>query len=237
MSSSLKLLSKINAGIKYCVYGWIREVEKELNINSIPNGICSIIILFCRSVDRFDIVPDDVKVSDDGMSITNTNENEQDAPCYGKLEIDPTVNECRIYQWDLKIHHISVRMTIGIVSFTPAGDIPNWLSEKDGYFYGIHTNHNYNSFKVIKTEDYALHGLNNEQDFKSLLGQTVSIYYDTHKKELRYSIDGSEPEIAHQDINIDPGRNCDDITYRLIVVLAAKDDCVEMLNFFEYDHE
>ena len=100
MSSMFKKLSKVDKKQKYCVYGWIREMEQALDINHVPLMISSICILYFHEEEMFDGVGDHVTLSKDKKCITN-NATKQ-TKNYGIIEISS--NEECIYQWDLKLN-------------------------------------------------------------------------------------------------------------------------------------
>ena len=53
---SLKKLSMIDPETKYVVYGWIREAEKELQLNYIPLRIRSLCLLYLHEDDVFEMI-------------------------------------------------------------------------------------------------------------------------------------------------------------------------------------
>ena len=122
----------------------------------------------------------------------------------------------------MKLHHISRRISIGIVTFTTTETQVSWLFKNGEYYYGIYAS------------TASGHHPWQDMDLKEILGKTVSVYFDTNKLELRYSIHGSGKDIVRAGIETVGDKA---VKYRLIVVLAQKDDCVELLNYFEYDHE
>ena len=224
-----KVLSKIDKRTKYGVYGWIRQAEEELNLDAVPNGICSIIILYLRMDDIFSIIGEGIKVTKNGKLLTKLEERAKDRACYGEIEIDSISNG--IYQWDLNIYDLSGWVSFGISSFVASDEFGvSWLAKTGGYYYGIYVDVKKRNFDIADTIDYDLHV--NNIDYISILGAVVSIYFNANKGELRYSINGSQPQIAHCDI--EKGM---DIKYRLIVVLSHKDDCVELTNFVKEEIE
>ena len=68
--------------------------------------------------------------------------------------------------------------------------------------------------------------LHSSDNFIQLSGDTVSIYLDLIKKELKYFINDIDQGIAFNDIPNDKN-----INYRLAISIYSKGDIVEIINF------
>ena len=210
---------KEKKGIIYGVYGWIRQIERELNLSTIiPEEINFIVIVYCRVLDCW-FVGDGANEISGRKAIVNDKE-----PIYSLIEIDSNM----IYTWKLKINFL-YSVNFGIVTYTVSDyKTEDCMTRMGEYYYGFQCNWKSKRF------GYNAHGSEmkheeewNPQQYEYISGQNLSLCFDGKKKELRYTVNCHPEKIAHRNIYGD-----DDTRYRLIICLGTPRDSVEMLNIF-----
>ena len=219
MSSVLKRLSKIDNKTKYGVYGWIRKAEQELQLSHIPSSISDICILYYYQDEIFHIVSKQVKVSEDGRSITkirggwaNTN--------YGITEIESNTNN--IYRWDFNMKKLqSYHVMIGIMDskyINPDSYFMNTGAKNCSYIqWGIGWTYE------TKNGSWPRSSANEDWMFQHD-GDKVSMILDLSQSKLTFIINDKVTINAYDDI-----KKSDDIKYRMFVTMWNRDDCVEIV--------
>ena len=219
--SLYKQISQIDKRTKSTVNGLVREMEKELKLNHIPNMINSMCILFFRDDEIFDIIGRDVKVSENKKIITKLQGHWQNNT-YGIMEI-PSMSNI-IYTWTLKIHHLELNsghIMIGISSVQS----PSTYFEIESN--GIH--YVYHGEGKIYYVGYSPKWVNDDwcsYGDGCVENDIFSVELDLKSKQIKFFINGEDQGVAYTNIDKD-----DNVKYRLMVSMAGKDDCVEILNF------
>ena len=228
MSSSLKLLSKIDRRTKCGVSGWIRETEQELNMRHTPMIIVSMCILFYREDDLFNcshLTPTDFVLSPNQKLVTNLKSTF--TPIYGTVEIDSTIQA--IYEWNYKIKRCTAWIDFGISSWIATS---NFLRRRDGYIYGLYSHLNDNHIQTFRgCEGSCIH--EHITNFKSLVpGDVIYVRFDVGQKEIIFGVNDIDTDRQIIIENIEYGKN---IKYRAIVVLSEIENAVEMVRFIKTD--
>ena len=215
MEVSLKSLSRIDDRAKYAVSGWLRKEDNSMNLYHIPLISC-LCVLFFGGSEIFEIPGNDVKISEDGKSITKIgNEwNDNRNTSYGMKRIWSKSDV--IYQWNLMIKAYITGMYIGLSSvICPDKYYPRQVGQHYVYW-----------------NEGMLRRVNGEWDYKygthAKVCDIVSIRLDLKNREIRILVNGEDQGIAYQgdDITID-----DDIEYRLAIIMCDPGDCVEIVDF------
>ena len=214
--SSLKKLSKINQRTKYAVYGWIRKAEQELNFNNIPMLISCICILYFSEEDIFEILQQEMKLSNNKKIIWRWSTDrcwENCSCCYGNIVI-PSMSDT-VCRWDLRVRKLNhkVSLSVGISSETKAifsnHDI-SYLIHDDGFRNNIGCN----------IWDYYCHSFFANDNYK------ISIKLDLINAEIRYFINDNDQGIAFKNV-----MKKDDINYRLCVCIEELGTEIEIVSF------
>ena len=211
---AFKQLKKIDKRTQYSVYGWIRNQEKTLRLRNVPSMISSVCILYFRDDEIFDVIGDDIKLSENKKSVTKIEKDRNYANnSYGIIEISSMSN--LIYQWDLKIvqKKKADALAVGIAS----NQIPNKQIEndKDGIFY------------VCGDHGHIFGDSIDEQiDAKFDTNDIVSIHLDLQKLQISFAINGEKKGSSFKKI-----QKASEIKYRLVVSLGNTGDCIEIINF------
>ena len=213
-------LSKIDERTKYTVYGWLRELENELKIETIPDIITTITILYYRKChDLFHgFDANRIKVSKDGACIAALTKGAYDLNNYGKIAVLSTDTiKCR---WDVRVQFESrPHYVIGISTST---GLTGGLNGICYCFMGW-------GRKAYKPED-AIEKLIS-YGTSIVCGDKVSICLDLTKKEVSFMINDVDYGVAFEDIE-----QKNDMKYRLMVQMADKGMSVEMVDFEEHEH-
>ena len=223
MAFNLKLLSKIDQRTKDCVHGWIRGMEKKLNLRHIENIICSICILYNRDIDTFGTVSSTHEISDNKAKLTKvSNDEDWENNNYGLIAIRSHDNKA-LYQWDLKIHKDSSKQGIGgiVVGISSRVEPEQDVDDIAGHHYCY-----------LNTAKKCVGDLTSEgmrwDDYGQPYGggDEVSIHLDLYKKFVKFFVNGQDQGIAYANI-----ASNESIEYRLMVSLYYVDDSVEILGF------
>ena len=204
------------------MYGWIRETERELCMDSIPKGIISIVILYYRDDEMFEVIGDGVVTALNNRLIKRIGADNKEIPNYGKMEADSNGNS--IYEWHLKIHKYGKWMDIGISTWI-TDEANKWLSKPGEYYYGVYTNHSRDKVGRVRTCDgtfnYEYLSFNSIND-----GDTLKLEYNANSAKLRCSINDSDFQLVWDQL-----MRKENIKYRLMVILTRKDESVEIISF------
>ena len=117
MSSTLKLLSKINRRTKDIVIGWIRELEKCNRMDDIPSLINALCILYYREDEIFETVGSKLSVSGNRKTVMLKRKNNIkghifEFSAYGSYQI-PYSNTLK-HQWDIYVDKEHGAVEIGV---------------------------------------------------------------------------------------------------------------------------
>ena len=220
MSSFLKKLSKIDSRTKYSVYGWIREMEKRLDIQHVPLMITSICILYYHQDEIFDIVGDGFKLSLDKKCITKCNNNHGEK-VYGFIQV-PSNQSC-IHQWDLKLN-LSGSSCVNVIGISSENNpsTNSVISDMNCHRYPLWMDGKLNTI-TCGTSQFAFC-----REYCDRLDgdETVSIVLDLKLNHIRFVINGEDNGVAYDDIAVGS-----DIEYRLFIGLYEKSNIVQILNF------
>lgn len=221
MASNWKLLSKIDKRTKYSVYGWIREIERELKLQHIPMMISGITILYFRGDEIFQTVGKDEILSKNDKCVKKIQGDTgfgKDNYNYGLIKI---ASEHDItYKWDLKINAMK-EMGAVIFGFIDTKDIDaidkctplkfvvagNQLSKADNPEYCWKT---INSMKLREND-------------------ILSLWLDLKNDKIEISINDEDHYIAFKNFKKD-----ENIEYRFFVTLQEIHDSVEIVGFSTY---
>ena len=201
---------------KYAVYGWIREAERELNINkcTIPEILNSICILYLPEEDSFQIIQKNMDVSENKRIIWKyTSDNEWNCN-YGKFII-PSLSD-GVCQWDLRIN----KLDIGTSVFLGVSSNINRTHSKDDNNYLLHDAGYKNEINSREWVRYCPRLTTND---------SISVKLDLIKAEVAYSVNGKDQGVAFNNIN-----KGNDIDYRLCVCIQYKGTEIEIINFHRY---
>ena len=222
MASPLKLLSKIDKRTKYAVFGWIRNSEHELNLNYVPLRISSLCVLYFREDEIFGITGQNVKVSDDGKSITKINRHCFNNNSYGIIHVS-SMSDC-VCRWDLKINKLSTiyGVIIGVSSsLCPDQKLLHHRDESSHYAM-------WNGVFLYDRE----HLIKERPPWRDIKGRCwkendkISLVLDLVKEEIRFLVNGVDQGTVYKHV-----KKADDITYRLMVSMFDIGASVEILNF------
>lgn len=223
MSSNLKLLSKINKKTKLSVDGWIREMEKALQLEAIPKLINAIIILYHRDDEIFETVSKNVKLSANKKCITLEKESYGMAQNnnYGIIEIDSMSDiKCR---WDLKINLSGTSKSatdVGIASIKTKKD----FRDQDPIHYHCFIKENDLGFIAIFKQTSSYEWEDTEKTLQK--DDTLSILLDLSSKQVRFLINGQDQDIVFNDVKKEKA-----VKYRLHASFEAINDSVEIISF------
>ena len=218
--SSLKQLSKIDQRTKLKVYGWIREAEKKLKLDFLPM-ISNIIILYVRDDEVFDVISEDVQLSNNNKCLTKINSKRYGCGSYGRIVIP---SQSGIFcQWDIKVLKLGNTFRIGISSCLLANET---VFHQIGNHYVLYSD----SWKWSHTTATLLPQLVlPDADLPSFKeGDVVSIYLDLRGQngKLSIAVDDGNKYIAYSNI-----KRGEDISYRLMVIPKSINDSVEIIGF------
>ena len=229
--SSFKLLKQIDNVTKYSVHGWIREKQKQLNLQNIPSMIDAICILYFRDDERFAIINErKITLSQDGKSITRNYDEEAGLYCnmsYGMMEVDSMSN--MIYEWRLRIvkaQTLCTQSTIFGHVFFKTHHIIFTITE----FTGTHRMRDEEKFYEFYGASKSSHEL--EWRMKEPYGEAyyegdvVTICLDLKRAEIRLNINEKVQDVAFENVTKEQG-----LKYRMAVTLPCNQDCVEILSF------
>ena len=224
-ASRLKQVNKINKRTRDTVHGWIRKFEKELSIGHLPSVLRAICILYFHEYEIFNIIGQNVKLSNNKKCITTIN-----APSinggwntnYGIIKI-PSMSDI-IYEWKIKINKSKFASGNVICVGLSSSQSPNSGFNNDNgvhYVFGnggqiydmIPKNNNY-------WRDYAKNNFN-ENDI-------ISIRLHLEQREIGFAINGVDQGVAYRNI-----KKSKDIHYRLMVAMFFKDDSVQVTEFLK----
>ena len=216
----MKEVSAVDRRTKYCVYGWMREMEKELDLGYIPPIISSICILYYRGEEIFKTTSDKIEISKEGKCIKSTAAGWIDHCGYGITKISSMSGN--FYQWDIRIHEQSRNMFAIRFGISSQADILRY----DGILQllGGHYTYLYQSGRVFHNPEEKFKGYKQAESLKT--GDKLSLCLDLRKKELTFMINDKCIEQKCENIKVG-----EDVYYRLIVSICQQNDCVEIINF------
>ena len=195
------------------MYGWIREAEKELNIEFVPPLISALSILYYHQDEIFEYIADDVKVSQDKKSITKINECNWQNNSYGIIEISSMSNI--ICKWDLRITSLkdSANLIMGVSSIQVLNDD---FEDHSGIHYAI-----WDDGELNDCGEWISRSLGTE----IVEGDQVSIILDLPKAQFRVSVNGGEDIMAFENIE-----RKEKVKYKLMVSMYGPQTAVQILN-------
>lgn len=206
MAFSFKRLSETNNRAKYSVHGWIREAEKELKLEHIPEMLKSVCIIFFDNTDTFSIVDDHIQLSNNNKMIKHMGFQYHESGYrsgYGSFEIESMSDNDITWDWDLKIINECHCIKIGISSMN-----------KDEYQYY------YTTAGIIFCE-----GKGCKRVRKANKNDIISVRLNMKQGIVRFYVNGEKQ--ANWCDNV---RKHESIKYRLRVVVFLN-ECVEITNF------
>lgn len=219
MSSSWKLLSKIDKKTKYCVYGWVREMEKELKIQHVPMMISGITILYFRDDEIFNAVTKNVKLSNNNKCITKCGDTGNVIGVgYGIIEV-PSMSDMK-YKWSFQINKSeNSHVVIGII------DSKKNINDNDYPVFGVYLITDNDIMKSDGVRCFTGTGARYTNN------DIFSLILDLQNMKVDICINDKEQDIAFD--NITKGI---DIKYRLFVALLQHSESVEIIidNFTKY---
>ena len=226
MASFIKQLNKVDDRTKCGVYGWVRKAEQELSLQHIPMMISSIIILYFRDDGIFDVIGDDIELSENKKVIRKI-QNDQcwNNNSYGLAKI-PSTRQIS-YKWDLKIKRCDGFKRFLSENFIVIGisskQSPNKDFEHDqtAIHYAIVLHDKAMMIKSADADNWWDPYGNNDEEIEKL-----SMYLDLVNKQIKFSINDKDQGIAYKNIKVDAN-----INYRLMISIKAMNNSVEILNF------
>ena len=217
----MSFLQHIDDITKYTVYGWIREVEKALNLDPIPNEIILICISYYHEEEMWSEIGGNNELSGKGKIVERLKTTRSWGDCnHGSIFIESTAN-C-ICRWDLKVWKLkSGGMQLGIVSDPAQREY--FTAIKDGSFY-IYWNSGYtfNNDKTLTEYEWTW----NKCDQKYRKGDEISIILDLKERKVTFLVNGTDANNGYENIEIG-----DKIKYQLFSAMHFAGDCVEILKF------
>ena len=227
MVSFIKQLNAVDPRTKYGVYGWIRKAEQELKLEHIPMMINSIIILFYRDDEIFDVHGDDMKLSENKKKINLIRNNgliTWNNNGYGIIKI-ASISKIKC-KWDLMLTEHDSSIYVGISSKQSPNTYFNRGGE-NGYYYIVHLNsdpptHSRNWIYSKCYNSWTSYGtIANEEIVK-----TISVHLDLLKREIGFSFNGKYQGVAYKNIKVD-----ESVEYQLMVTISEINHGVEITNF------
>lgn len=233
MANAFKLLSKIDRKIKYSVYGWIREAEKELKLAHIPTMLSSICILFCNDFDVFESMGCNLKAIKWNTCAIAEKEYPRYSElgaydrskcdiksniCYGKNQISSTSN--KIFEWKFRFTTTSSTWCqIGIIS-------------DHGFVY------DFEILRPIGKQYVDIKMLLNSKTMNLKYATNHSSYHGQNSSTVRWLV--REDEIFYDGFHRyrsikGKKRDGTNIKYKVKVIVFGKGDSVEILNFAQKD--
>ena len=106
MTTSLKKIKSIKKEIQFTVFGYMRQSENELSLFcNITEGIYYICLAYYYLGEYFEKAGDDIRISDDQMTITKMKSNAcWKNTSYGNIWIDSWIHQ--IVEWRFKINSV-----------------------------------------------------------------------------------------------------------------------------------
>ena len=227
MSSVQKILSNMNQKTKYCVYGWIRKAEEELQLGYFPIVLSKLCVLYYKE-EMFSIIGSDIQRSDDLRRITKKCIHGFLNNSYGSVVIDSNSNHT--YQWDIKIHRDSeihgppIRrggVMIGISTSLVPNKYIHWYENEPN----VSNAFSYILRSTMKYRDKQYTWWK-EQGITYKTGDVISFILNLSEREISVKLNHEDHGIMFKDI----ARSAD-IKYRLIVSLSDPNNSVELINF------
>ena len=210
---------------------FIRSVQKEdETLNSIPDEIFYLCILFYAVREYWDILGDKINSSPDHMTITKdelANRNFENTS-YGKAVINSTSN--MIVTWKFRNNCAQGHWSgFGIVSDTNCQN-RDFGKQRDGYYYyavDYRGRKFWNSQYDGRGRDRRLHTL--RWDPNDVITMVVNLRDGTIQVAVSRKVsDEMERQLVFNGIKI-----ADNVSYRLAVCLKHPHDSVTILDFFE----
>ena len=121
MSIALAVLNKIPAKYQFTVFGYLREQETQLSLDTIPPLVCYLLLKFYYPGEYFKKYSKNIILSDNDMTITRISKPGMDGIwtnyAIGSIAIDST-SKC-IAKWTFKLNYINPELAcnIGQVTF------------------------------------------------------------------------------------------------------------------------
>ena len=221
MTSSLKLLSSIDKETKHSVNGWIREMERKLQLRNIPQMINAICVLYLRKDEWFHkkLKSKSVKLALQDRCIIKT-KNGWDNNSYGGIQLQSVDdNDTKhIYRWDFKIKECDAAYGIIIGISSTRVVTKDFADQNSAYHYvywsdGLVYDNSNDAFREIDTQFGR-----NDKVSMCLDLQNESLYFMVNDRKIK--------DAAYKDVMIDKK-----IKYRMFVSLHTKGDSVEIVNF------
>eukprot|EP01084_Bolivina_argentea_P254612 428071_1 len=222
--SSMKRIKNVDAHSKYCVFGYIREMELNLKLPTIPLLISYICVSYFYEPEYFSKArPDCFKISENKLTITNiktTNDNTHTVYC----------------------HKWTNSMSNSIVKWTFVINGKKQDTDSDGIFFGFVTQENKGSILCDfssnrELPNYAI-GHNGTKFFGSAICNTEASYGFDEKDEIEYTLNLKNASIssninnANDLILFNNIERSGDINYKMVVQMPAKGDSVTLKKFY-----
>ena len=190
MSASLKTVSKIDERAKYGVYGWLREAEKELNLEYIPPLIANLCILFFGQFERF-------QVNNVGIGIISSKNEKCIASevgkghfggwwnIFGTAQISANHDSKHKYKWELHLNTAYGGCVVGLSTMT---DSQIEQLKQGNCVWDDHSGAHYLYYACAASVYCNMFDWKRECDYIKKSG-TVVIYLDADKGQIRLQID------------------------------------------------
>ena len=208
MNASLQDIKHANLRDKNLIFGYIRSVEFELELDNIPPLISHLILLFYYVSECFDrATKEKFKISEDKLTVTNISSDGWDHTIYCRKAIDSMSD--LIYKWTFEMN----------------GTYDSWCCAG----FGIIANDNCVDFDFCDDKSkpiYAIYGPKGDKishnsritsDKNPLIfegGDCINIILDLQKRTMSFSVNDEDLILGWQDIE-----KSQDITYKMVVQL------------------
>ena len=233
MASFLKKLSKVDEKTKMAVHGWFRQQEKSLKLSNVPLMIISICILYLYEDEIFDIIGNNVEISNDRKTIKKISNTNYDDISYGKMVINSKTNY--VCKWQLKFRGVMTDCLVGISESKETNENVyrlNNVNDNDGFnIYGF-TNFGtkYRYLKVQKESDLhkKCYIINNNKYHKTTgfkIDDEVRIELDPFEQKLKLYVNQLHQDIDYEQVEL---QYCN---YRLFVAMMDEGAICEIKKF------
>ena len=235
MAATLKQLHKIHNNYRLPVWGYIRAIQKNYNLN-IPMMLNYLCLGYYFHGEYFEKCGDNFKISTGLMTLTKSGLNEDwNDTAYGKIWIKSSIKQIATWKfyieqpesWEIMHHYHHDAQFIDTFTFQNiwiyfvsndgrTNDNCSYLSDKP--YYGFNN--------TGETEWHNGYQQRNNEGIKFGHDSIVTVSLDTSKRMIFITKQNEEVIIVYKDIDID-----DMVQYKIALQIWAQKTSVTLLNF------